>query len=68
MFAEAKPRTFVCPECGKEFNLKGSRLREWNRRKSRKPQMSGPFCGVDCSSSFNYDRKHKREELAVLNK
>jgi DNA-directed RNA polymerase subunit RPC12/RpoP len=44
---------YLCPECSKTFSLSGSRLKEWVKRKRKKPNIAGPYCDYRCSSAAN---------------
>ena len=50
----SRPSVFyLCPECLKTFSLSGSRLKEWVKRKRKKPTVTGPYCDYRCSSAAN---------------
>ena len=45
-----KPQKFICPMCGKEFELSGTKLHDAidNRRKGK----AGPFCSKSCAGRY----------------
>ena len=44
--------SFICPECGGAFILKGSKLRKWNFSLKVKADKKGPFCNYVCSRKW----------------